>query len=41
MCFVFKMYERKYFESSDMAVGLYKSLGFASMNGYMKLSKVK
>ncbi|SFG58402.1 Ribosomal protein S18 acetylase RimI [Lachnospiraceae bacterium C7] len=33
--------DKIYLESSDMAVGLYKSLGFASMNGYMKLSKVK
>ncbi len=30
-----------YLESSDMAVGLYKSLGFANMNGYMKLNKIK
>nr|MCR4745306.1 GNAT family N-acetyltransferase [Lachnospiraceae bacterium] len=29
--------EKIYLESSDMAVKLYKNLGFADMNGYMKL----
>ncbi len=33
--------DKIYLESSDKAVGLYKSLGFANMNGYMKLNKIK
>ncbi len=33
--------DKIYLESSSMAVGLYQSLGFSSMNGYMKLNKIK
>jgi hypothetical protein len=33
--------EKIYLESSDMAVELYRSLGFEDMNGYMKLNTIK
>ncbi len=33
--------EKIYLESSDMAVSLYRSLGFEDMNGYMKLKNLK
>ena len=33
--------EKIYLESSDVAVELYRSLGFEDMNGYMKLNTIK
>ena len=33
--------EKIYLESSNMAVELYRSLGFEDMNGYMKLNTIK
>ncbi len=33
--------EKIYLESSDMAVELYRFLGFEDMNGYMKLNTIK
>ncbi|MCR5546634.1 MAG: GNAT family N-acetyltransferase [Lachnospiraceae bacterium] len=33
--------EKIYLESSDMAVNLYKNIGFTNMNGYMKFDAIK